>query len=72
VIICAWQASKFSERGKVGTDIYVIMRVSHIAMPKPSYKVYADPHRALFYGKLQHVHDVYLRRNTEAELQIEV
>lgn len=59
------QASRFSERADVGTDIYVIVRVSRIGMPEPSYMVYADPHRSLFYGQLQYAYDVYLRRNME-------
>jgi hypothetical protein len=70
LIICVCQASKFSERAKVSTDMYVIMRVSRINMPEPEYKVYADPHRALFYGQLQYVHDIYLQRNTEPQVGV--
>jgi hypothetical protein len=62
------QASRFSERVEVGADIYVVMRVSRIGMPEPSYMVYADPHRALFYGHLQYAHDVYLQHNTELQV----
>lgn len=58
-------ASRFSERAEVGTDMYVVVRVSRIGMPEPSYMVYADPHRALFYGHLQYAFDIYLQRNTE-------
>ncbi|KAI9443898.1 hypothetical protein H4582DRAFT_2071449 [Lactarius indigo] len=59
-------ASRFSERAEIGTDIYVVVRVSRIGMPEPSYMVYADPHRALFYGHLQYASpDIYLQRNTE-------
>jgi len=61
-------ASRFSERAEVGTDIYVVVRVSRIGMPEPSYMVYADPHRALFYGLLQYVNDVFLQRNMEFQV----
>ena len=46
------------------------MRVSRIDMPEPSYKVYADPHRALFDGQLQHAHDIYLQRKTEPQIGV--
>ena len=62
------QASRFSERADVGTDIYVVVRVSRIGMPEPSYMVYADPHRALFYGHLQYAYDVFLQRNMEFQV----
>ncbi|KAH8981074.1 hypothetical protein EDB92DRAFT_1805391 [Lactarius akahatsu] len=62
-------ASRFSERADVGTDMYVVVRVSRIGMPEPSYMVYADPHRALFYGHLQYASpDIYLQRNTEFQV----
>ncbi|KAI9442850.1 hypothetical protein BJY52DRAFT_1317510 [Lactarius psammicola] len=62
-------ASRFSERAEVGTDMYVVVRVSRIGMPEPSYMVYADPHRALFYGHLQYASpDIYLQRNTELQV----
>jgi hypothetical protein len=61
-------ASRFSERAIIGTDIYVVVRVSRIGQTDPAYMVYADPHRALFYGHLQHVYDVYLQRNTEMQV----
>jgi hypothetical protein len=70
VIICVYQASRFSERAEISTNIYVIMRVSQISTPEPSYKVYADPHRALFDGQLQHVHDIYLQRSTEPQVGV--
>ena len=59
------QASTFSERTDVGTDIYVVVCISCTSMPEPSYMVYTDPHRALFYGHLQYAHDVFLQRNME-------
>ncbi|KAH9046334.1 hypothetical protein EDB83DRAFT_2227590 [Lactarius deliciosus] len=62
-------ASRFSERAEVGTDMYVVVRVSRIGMPEPSYRIYADPHRALFYGYLQYASpDIYLQRNTELQV----
>ena len=62
------QASRFSERTDVGTDIYVVVCISCIGMPEPSYMVYTDPHRALFYGHLQYAHDVFLQRNMEFQV----
>ena len=59
------QASRFSERVEIGTDIYVVVRVLRIGMPEPSYMVYADPHRSLFYGHLQYAHDAFLQYNME-------
>jgi hypothetical protein len=45
--------------------MYVIVRVSRIGMPEPSYMVYVDPHRALFLGHLQYAADVLLQRSME-------
>ncbi len=45
------------------------MRVSRIGMSEPSYMVYADPHRALFYGHLLYASpDIFLQRNTELQV----
>lgn len=63
--------SKFSEYAEIGTDstdIYVIVRVSRIGKPQPSYKVIANLHRALFDGNLQYAHDMYLKCDTEVEV----
>ncbi|KAI0260315.1 hypothetical protein BC834DRAFT_901531 [Gloeopeniophorella convolvens] len=57
-------ASAFAERYQLGTDFYVLVRVSRIGMQaEPAFSVYADPHRALFAGQLQYATDVYLQRN---------
>jgi hypothetical protein len=61
-------ALRFSERAIIGTDIYVIVRVSRIGQTNPVYMVYTDPHRALFYGHLKYVYDVYLQSNTEMQV----
>jgi hypothetical protein len=45
--------------------MYVIVRVSRIGMPEPSYMIYPDPHRGLFMGHLQYASDIYLQRNME-------
>jgi hypothetical protein len=45
--------------------MYVIVRVSRIGEPEPSYMVYVDPYRALSMGRLQYASDVYLQCNTE-------
>jgi hypothetical protein len=63
--------SKFSEPPEIGTDctdIYVIVRVSRIGKPQPSYKLIANLHRALFDGNLQYAHDMYLKCSTEVQV----
>lgn len=56
---------RFIESGPANPDLYVILRVGGIGTPEPSYMVYADPHRALFFGYLRCASDVYLQRNLE-------
>ena len=72
VLYPALQALAFSERTHLGPDMYVIVRVSRIGMPEPSYMVYPDPHRGLFMGHLQYACDIYLQRNMELERRVGV
>jgi hypothetical protein len=59
------QAFMFTERPQLGPDMYVIVRVMRLGTPEPTHKVYADPHRALYLGRLQCVSPVSLQRNPQ-------
>jgi hypothetical protein len=53
----------FTERPQLGPDIYVIVRVMRLGTPEPTHRVYQDPHRAFYLGRLLCASDVFLQRN---------
>ncbi|KAF8267008.1 hypothetical protein EI94DRAFT_1731509 [Lactarius quietus] len=63
-------AARFTEKAEVGTDIYVVVRVSRIGQTEPSTNAYPDPYRMLIYGQLLYCHDVYLQRNLEFQIGV--
>jgi hypothetical protein len=57
------QAFMFTERPQLGPDMYVIVRVMRLGTPEPTHRVYADPHRSWYLGRLQCVSPMFLQRN---------